>query len=360
MNKKIPTLLALTILLAGSFTISSSVFASALDESIAVGIDGDATVDATTEVFETAEEALVNDASGVAPIRLDSQKIIRVREVKKVLGRGISDRTTGDSIQLACIGDRIEKGSLERKCDVLRFTFRNVAGEEYLIGPSFYLHDGDPIKYQMEEYFDVWSLQKDVKKQRKFAVSRILWPRLFGQKEEPNIGNDGRKALQAGLLVAQGITTKIALTAATTTASGIGLFIGAGLLSPFVFDIITLPITAIIDGANAASIWGFSGGDLKSLNSKSVTAWSIRPKKTKSKRFRSLFRGLVRVSVRDQACDGCGSIQFHKRERNFVNYGKFNLAVRGDVESSLENNPYALLSMAQEEAFKLSDPETNE
>lgn len=295
------------------------------------------------------------------PVPLDSQKVIRVHEAKKVLGRGLSDRKTGDSIQLACIGERVQEENLERKCDVLRFIFRNVAGEEYLVGPSFYLHDGDSIKYQMKSYFELWHIQKDVSRKRKFLLSRLFWPGLFGERDEPKADDNTRASLKAGLLIAQAYSTKVALAAATTTASGVGLFLAAGLLSPFIFDIATLPITAIIDGANAGSLWGFSGRDLSALNSKSLPAWSIRPKKTKSKRFQALFRGLMRVSVREQACTECGDryrMRFHENRSGDIRAYSNNLEVQNyQIEEQLKDNPYSLLTMALEEGIELSELE---
>lgn len=313
-----------------------------------------------SDLYEMEDEALSIDVTGNEPIRLDSQKVIRVREVKKVLGRGLSDRKTGDSIQLACIGERTQENSLERECDVLRFIFRNVAGEEYLIGPSFYLHDGNSIKFQMKSYFELWNIQKDVSRKKKFMVSRMLWPGLFGEKNGPDPDDNTRQMLKIGLLTAQAYSTKVALAAATTTASAVGLFLAAGLLSPFVFDVATLPITALIDGSNG-SLWGFSGRDLAALNSKAVVAWSIRPKKTRSKRFQALFRGLMKVSVRAQACTECGDryrMRFNEKRSGDIRAYSNNLEVGNyQIEQQLKDNPYSLLSTALEEGLELSELE---
>jgi hypothetical protein len=245
----------------------------------------------------TAKEEVVAENLGANPVPLDSVAVIRVREPKKTLGKGLSDRDTGERVQLACIGDRLTSHGLERKCELLRFIYANEGGEEYLVGPAFALHDDDSMKYQMKKAFAYWNVSKKVEQKKSFMVTRLIYGGIFNRDYvEPVASGDTRRVLQFGLYGAQfyGISLLADLSAPTGVA--IAGYIAGSLLAPVILDLAILPITAIIDAKNGKKIWGFSGKDLKQLQSRSNPAWSLKPKKTRSKRFQVLLRSLLRVN----------------------------------------------------------------
>lgn len=234
-------------------------------------------------------------------VPLNSVAIVRVHEAKKTLGKGLADHETGERIQLACIGERLEPNGLERKCDTLRFLYATEGGEEYLVGPVFSLSDQESMRGQMKKAFAYWDLSKDLKQQRSFMVTRMIYTGFFNNHRSnvPDPSSDTRNGLQIGIIVAQGVGIKLLMVAGASEAVALGGFILGSLLAPVILDLAILPITLMVDGKNAKSIWGFSGRDLSTLQSRASPAWSIKPRKTKSRRFQVLLRSLLQVGSSD-------------------------------------------------------------
>ncbi len=57
----------------------------------------------------------------------------------KLLGRGIQNKSTDESVALACVGDKSKNTSIEAGCDELRFVYYKNANEVYYIGTTYHV-----------------------------------------------------------------------------------------------------------------------------------------------------------------------------------------------------------------------------
>jgi hypothetical protein len=172
----------------------------------------------------------------------------------------------------------------------------------FLIGPTFNLRQKSEarqsISNQMKDAFAYWNVSKKLDRKRSFMVSRLVYGKLFfHERDMPNVSRNTRSGLQFGLLMAQGFGTKLLTAGAATQGVAVAGFLAGGLLAPVFLDLAILPVTAIIDWRNGTKIWGFSARDINTLQKRSNVAWSLHPKKTRSKRFQTLFRSLLRVDL---------------------------------------------------------------
>ncbi len=99
----------------------------------------------------------------------------------KRLGRGVSDRKTGEKLQLACVGElREEQG--ERGCELLQFLKTDAGGEESLVGPVTDISDTEhSATRQIREELRCYGLYKHTVSGRFFLFSAGMLP-FLGEK----------------------------------------------------------------------------------------------------------------------------------------------------------------------------------
>lgn len=188
----------------------------------------------------------------------------------KVVGRGIQNKETQESLQLACVGRRVQTDSLERECNVLNFLLTDASGVPHLVGKPFFVSDESDVsvRRQLKSQMQSRRLQGSPSSSDIFAYSRGLFQKDGG-----------------------GLRIFAILFSGAALAGGIplwGLAIGPGVL--LLTDMIGLPF-AIIDAVKYGDK-ALSVTSAQALRDRAMNQWQVHPKKVRAKRFNRVLRVL--------------------------------------------------------------------
>lgn len=185
----------------------------------------------------------------------------------KVVGRGVQNKKTDESLQLACVGKRTQKESLERECDVLNFLLTDASGIQSLVGKPFYITEdsGKSVKKQLKTQMQNRGLQNNPGSSEKMANIRGLF-----QKHD-ELGARASALAFSALAIIGGLPLW-------------GLAIGPAML--LMVDIVKLPFAIVDDaryGAKALNV-----KNAQALRDRATAQWQIRPKRVHAKYFNAV------------------------------------------------------------------------
>lgn len=200
----------------------------------------------------------------------------------KVVGRGMESRSTGERIQLACVGSILESG--ERSCDTLRLLYTDAGGNSKLVWSALHLNEDKRVKKQVALYLR----EAKISKQNPFGVVRHWYQeKLFGGLFSPSRNGTVPGAIFMSMLL---LGTCVA-TGGGTCALAVGnLAVVAGFVLPVIgFDLLFFPAQRIATMGSARSV--------KALQDRSMPAWQLRPRKVSGRRFDKILAHLnIRAS----------------------------------------------------------------
>lgn len=236
----------------------------------------------------------------------------------KRLGRGIGDRASGESLQLACVGD-LKDGTTERGCEKLRFLFTDESGRESLMGPVMDLSDTEknPSR-KIREELQCYGLFRNTQTGRFFMVSRKLIPvgkerRSRCMKRKYSTLNDAdwqkklnefhereRKKTKIPAMVTMGVggVGAYLITVGVSSAVAGYLFIPAVFATGFAIDAVTYPFRFLLD--NEVGPLGVLAGNVEVLESRAKTAWQLKPKWMSHSRFQKIIDRLGAIDAQHQ------------------------------------------------------------
>jgi len=230
-------------------------------------------------------------SSQAEPVSLDDPEFDDVLEMAapsaeefansyKVLGRGLENRNTGASLQLACVGGLEEGVSEEANCQTLQFLLTHSGGSQRLIGQkmSFGVTDKLTRKKILAE-LRAQGLAAPKQLRNTYQASHVFYGDAV--KGAPAIW------LMFGTLGGSGVASSI-------FAGGIATFslpIVAGtvvfLSIPLITDLIRLPFQMRKARRDFGYLFGKMGPNVtvKALEDRSKLSWQLKPKTVSAKGF---------------------------------------------------------------------------
>jgi len=189
------------------------------------------------------------------PLTIDDYKAL------KVVGRGILNKESQATLQLACVGKRLQADSLERECNVLNFLLTEASGAQSLVGKPFYIeaYSDQTIRKQLRNEMRVRGIQTTPSSADVMGYTRSIF----------RPGNKDMKMF--GLI----ITVFSGLAGPVWALAGPGTLLFA--------DILFLP-SAIISSARSEN-QALNVKSAEALRDRAMDQWQVRPKKVRAKRF---------------------------------------------------------------------------
>ncbi len=168
----------------------------------------------------------------------------------KVLGRGIADRQTGQTIQVACVGKKLDSDGIERACTTVQFfAFDPRDQKSWLLGDPLEIADGMKLKRELKGYLKNLDIDKRMNP----------WGTVYGI------------VFVSGVLLFIPASTPAVVYYIWGGAAGLGLI--PAIKSSFFNNLMGLKNTS-------------------DLQKRSVSAWQVHPNKISHKRFGKIFARL--------------------------------------------------------------------
>lgn len=221
----------------------------------------------------------------------------------KRLGRGVSDRDTGEKLQLACVG-ALKSDDNEHGCERLQFLRTDSGGEESLIGPVIDITESEhSVTRQIREELKCYGLYKHAATGRFFLFSAGLMP--IGEKSRARCEKFKYSTLPESEFNDQLKHKRRNQKNTRDTLSVSLLFstmLAAGLLGSTAFALFAFPgvyaIAFALDGAiyparllfqHGAGPLGTRAENVQALESRARVAWQLKPEQMSSRKFQKLL-----------------------------------------------------------------------
>lgn len=245
-----------------------------------------------------------------------STSVAHAEVPRKIIGRGLEDRRTGEKIRLTCAGP-FDAQKNEWDCSKLRFIYEVYGQPDQFVGPALAIDVNAPLKQQLKDALKQNHLRADF--QTKFPLTYIFY---VPQEANQYVGG---WAFTLGLSRIIAISFSIGKTAITTTGQLVG---PVAFLLPPLIDLLTLPFRK--------SAWGITDLDqavtITALKDRTLEAWQLRPKKISDRNFHVMLERLQQV----QANYGTGQVELQLGAGNKDAVASVNTHPESDSVKSIE------------------------